>query len=77
MLPLVSSTMPKLTGTRSALKSATSTGSIVFKNRKVGLWSVLARSGRSVGDRGRDVNQVDAAAEAEAFLTRPTGLSRA
>ena len=35
MLPLVSSAMPRLTGTRSALKCVTSTGLIVFVDEEV------------------------------------------
>ena len=65
MLPLVSSTMPRLTGTRSALKCVTVYRLVVFVDDEVFLAEPGDEAAAGVGDRRRDVDQLDAALEAE------------
>ena len=70
MLPLVSSTMPRLTGTRSALKCVTSRGSLVLVYQEVLLLKTGDEPAARIGDRRGDVDQFDAAAEPETFRRR-------
>ena len=67
MLPLVSSTMPRLTGTRSALKYVIVLRLVVFVDDEVLLPQTGNESSVRVGHRRRHVDQFDAALEAEAF----------
>ena len=73
MLPLVSTTMPRLTGVRSALKCVTSTRLVVLVDQEVFLAQTAVEASRSVGDGRRDVDQLDAALE----LEPPCSCSRA
>ena len=65
MLPLVSSTIPRLTGTRSLLKCVIGCGSSSWKTRKSSLPQPRHEAAGLIGDRGGDVDQLDAAAETE------------
>ncbi len=69
MLPLVSRTMPRLTGTRSALKCVTVCELIVFVDEEVLLPETGHESAARVGHRRRDVDQLDAALEPERIAT--------
>ena len=68
MLPLVSSTMPRLTGTRSELKCVISIGLSSSYTRKSSCRRPDTKRPDAIGDRDVDVDQLDAALEAEAVL---------
>ena len=65
MLPLVSSTIPRLTGTRSLLKWVIGWSSSSWKTRKSSFRSSGHEAPGLVRDGGGDVDQLDAGAKAE------------
>ena len=69
MLPLVSSAMPRLTGTRSALKCVIVCGWSSSYTTKSSCAQPDTNRPVAVGDRDRDVDEVDACAEPEGALT--------
>ena len=68
MLPLTSSTMPRLTGTRSLLKCEICCFCAVLAHHEVLLAEVPGEASRAVGHGGGDVDQLGGASEAEAVL---------
>ena len=68
MLPLVSTTMPRLTGTRSAAEMRDGHRLVVLVDDEVLLAQAGDEPAAGVGHRRRDVDQLDAALEAEARL---------
>ena len=71
MLPLVSSTSPRLTGTRSLLKCVISCSSFSSYTMKSFWRQAGDEAPVAVDDRRRDVDEIDAAAEPEFFLILP------
>ena len=76
MLPLVSSTMPRLTGTRSELKCVTSTGLVIVMDDEVGLLEARDEASRVVGHGDRHIDELNAASEAESLLRNQLAVDR-
>ena len=68
MLPLVSSAIPRLTGTRSALKCVTVCQLAVFVHDEVLLVQAGDEPAARIGHARGDVDQLDATLEAESGL---------
>ncbi len=70
MLPLVSRTMPRLTGVRSDGEVRDLDRLVVFEHDEVFLGEALQEASRAIGHGGGHVDELHAAAEAKPFLPR-------